>query len=141
MTRCEGLHCSGCGDSGHGGLVLAGGGILMAMLAAEWVAAHAWEVIAVTAVCGALAVAAVVALVRWASRRDARHANERPFLTVREVSIPVVESAPPGSEIPAPGFDGERPALGFRDLHIHLAALDGDEQARIIRTALTEGKG
>ncbi len=79
VTR-EGVrgHCPGCGD-GDGAAVVIGGGILAGIIAVEWVASHAWEVLAVTAACGALAVAAVAALIRWGDRREARHAIEHPF--------------------------------------------------------------
>jgi hypothetical protein len=77
VSSCEGLHCPGC-QGGGGKAVAVGGGIVAVVLAVEWVAAHAWEVLAVTTVCGALAVAAVVALMRWADRRKARHAARAP---------------------------------------------------------------
>jgi hypothetical protein len=141
VSRCEGLHCRGCRDGGSGKAVLAGGGIVAGVLAAEWVAAHAWEVLAVTAVCGALAVAAVVALLRWAQRRDARHAAGMPFLTVREVpgtGTPVTGS---GTRAPIPGTSAEQLALGFRELHIHLDGQPTAEQAEVIRQALHRRPG
>lgn len=78
-----GYHLSPCRSGGDAKAILAGGGLLTGMLAVEWVAAHAVEVLAVTALCGAAAVAAVVALMRWGDRRERRHMAERPFLVSR----------------------------------------------------------
>ncbi len=122
MSRCEGLHCPGCRDGG-GKVALVGLGILVVVVeVVEWIAGHVWELLAVTTVCGALVIAAVVALFKWADRRDARHGAEKPFLVVREA--------------PAAVNSAERPALGFRDLHIHLDGAPTTEQAQVIRQAL-----
>jgi hypothetical protein len=132
--RCPGLHCEGCGDHGRGGgcaVVVLIGGIAVAVEVLEWIAAHALELMAITAACVVLAVAAVVALARWGDRREARHATARPFLTAREV--PGIGNGP--ASLPTPA---ERPALGFRDLHIHLDGLPADEQAAVIRRALNQ---
>lgn len=129
MSGCEGLHCPGCGHGGHGGLVVIGGGIVAAALAGEWVASHLWELLAVTAVCGALAVAAVAALMRWGDRREARHAAARPFLAMR--AVPEI-----GTRVPAPVASAGPPALGYRDVHIHLHGVPAAEQAAVIRQAL-----
>ena len=124
MSGCEGLHCAGCRD-GAGKAVLVGGGIL----AVEWVASHAWEVLAVTAACGALAVSAVVALMRWGDRREARHMAEHPLLVTRAESASVTTTVTPqvsrGASVPAIE----------NHYHIHLDPADR-EGARIIRTAL-----
>jgi hypothetical protein len=119
---CSGLHCAGCGGGGGAGAVV----VLAAFEGVEWIAAHVVEVIAVSATCGVLAVAAVIALFRWADRRDARYAVERPFVIAREI---------PGVS-PTAVPSAERPALGFRDLHIHLDSVPSAEQAAVIRQAL-----
>lgn len=122
--RCPGLHCPGCRDGG--GLVLVVIGIVAAAAVGAWLAAHVWEVIAVTAACAVLAVAAAVALSRWADRRGAPRGAERPFLVAREVPAAV---SPAG-----------RPALEVRELHIHLDGLaPAAEQVQVIRRALGDG--
>jgi NADH:ubiquinone oxidoreductase subunit 6 (subunit J) len=98
------------------------------MLAVEWVAAHAVEVLAVTALCGAVAVAAVVALMRWGDRRERRHMSERPFLvsrTVADLTATVIPQVTQGT--PAPAIENH--------YHIHLDPADR-EAARLIRQAL-----
>ena len=57
--------------------------LLACPAALAWVAEHLVEVAAVSAACGALAVAAVVALMRWADRRDARRAALGPLMVTR----------------------------------------------------------
>jgi len=121
---CPGLHCAGC----------AGGAAipvwpLAAVYGLAWIAEHIVEVIAVSAACGVLAVAAVVALIRWADRRDARHAARRPLLITRAEVI-----GPPRRQ--AAVTSAERPALGFRDLHIHIDGVPSADQAAMIRQAL-----
>ena len=92
---CSGLHCAGCGGGGGGAAVV----VLAAVEGVEWIAAHLVEVIAVSATCGALAVAAMVALMKWADRRDARHTAEWQFRFIPEVSRPAVTNVPPRGEI------------------------------------------
>jgi len=127
---CPGLHCAGC----------AGGAAipvwpLAAVYGLAWIAEHIVEVIAVSATCGVLTLAAVVALMRWADRRDARRAAGWQFRYVREVSNVAVISLPPRGANLTAVCDTERPALGFRDLHIHLG-VPSAEQAAVIRQAL-----
>jgi hypothetical protein len=130
--KCPGLHCPGCGD-GSGQPVLYGGGALAAVLAAEWVTAHAWEVLAVTAACGALAVAAVVALMRWGDRRAARHAIEHPFLITARPVPEITRAGRPYLEASA------RAAIGpAREVHLHLNVMP-DQLAAIVRH-YTEGE-
>jgi hypothetical protein len=121
---CPGLHCDGCAQPGRGGgcaAVIAIAAAAVAVELLEWIAAHALELMVVTAMCVAMAIGAVVALFRWAARRDARHAAERPFLTAREV--PAV-TATVRREIAAPAIH----------LHFHGATT---EAAAIIRNAIT----
>ena len=121
---CPGLHCPECAGGGAGaGLGIA---VLAALEGAEWLAAHLIEVIATGVVCGALAVAAAIALGRWADRRDARIAARWEFRYVREIPAANPTAVPPA----------DRPALGFRDLHIHLDGAHAAEQAHAIRQAL-----
>lgn len=114
-VSCSGLHCAGCG---------AGTAVPPAALAGlfglAWVAGHLAEVIAVSAACGVLSVAAVMALVRWGDRRDARHAARGPLLITRAPAPPQVTHAPP-------------PAI---EQHIHLHFADGRQAARVIRQVL-----
>ena len=121
---CSGLHCAGCA----GGIAVPVGPLL-AVYGLAWVAEHIVEVVITSAVCGVLAVAAVVALMRCADRMDARRADAWRALHAREAPevVTVTASALPGSE---------RTALGFRDLHIHLDGHPSAEQAAVIRQAL-----
>jgi hypothetical protein len=99
---------------------------LVAFLGVDWVVEHLVEVVAVSATCGVLAVAAVVALMRWADRRDARRAAMWQFRHVREVP-----SARP-AEVPS----AVRPELAASGLHLRFYGLPDAEQAAIIRQAL-----
>lgn len=81
-----------------------------------WVIGHLAEVAAVSAGCGVLAVAAVVALMRRGDRRDERQRADASIWTVREVPRS-------GTRVPIPEASAGRPALGFRDLHIHLGGV------------------
>lgn len=130
--KCPGLHCPGCRDGG-GKVIVIVGGIAAGMLAAEWVAAHAWEVLAVTAACGALAVAAVVALMRWADRRDARHAAEHPFLVARDAAALTATVTPQVTQ------ETTRPAI-VNNYYIRIDPASR-EAARIIRTAIPGQSG
>lgn len=56
---------------GGGAPVLAGIAVIAAVGALEWFAARIWWVLGGTAVLGALAVAAVLWLIRWSDRRAA----------------------------------------------------------------------
>lgn len=82
-----GFHWTPCRGGGDATVILAGAGLLACAFAVEWVASHAWEILAVTAACGVLAVSAVVALMRWTDRRAAAFGaalaarRERPALT------------------------------------------------------------
>jgi len=121
---CSGLHCAGCGG-GSAAPVLA----LTAFLGVDWVAEHLAEVAITSAACGALAVAAVIVLMRWANRRDARQRAAASIWTIR--AEPVT-----GTRVPDPLPTAERSALPFRDLHIHLDGQSSTEQAAVIRQAL-----
>ncbi|HTQ95004.1 MAG TPA: hypothetical protein VMK84_36470, partial [Streptosporangiaceae bacterium] len=75
---CAGLHCSGCaGGIGVPPVAFA------AVFGLAWVTEHLIEVAAVSAACGVLSVAAVVALMRWTGRREARHAAMGPLMVTR----------------------------------------------------------
>ena len=125
MAACSGLHCSGCAAGGGAPVLVFG-----AVYGFVWVAEHIIEVVAVSATCGILAVAAVIALMQWADRRDARRAAAWHALSAREV--PAVDRSHIVTSVPS----AERPALGFRDLHIHLDGVPSAEQAAVIRQAL-----
>jgi hypothetical protein len=119
---CPGLHCACCsGGSAVPVMILAGA------LGVDWILTHLAEVAAVAVACGALAVAASVALLRWADRRDSRRAQ---LWAVREVA---------GIGTAVPISASERPAIVYRDLHIHLDGIPASEQADVIRRALGGG--
>lgn len=84
---CSGLHCAGCG-AGSGLPVVA----LIALEGATWVAAHVIEVAVVSAACGALAVAAVAALMRAQDRRQAAFAARGPLLITRPDAAPLPQA-------------------------------------------------
>lgn len=123
-----GYHWSKC-QGGGTNAVLAGGGLVVGVVAIEWVATNAVAILAVTAACGALAVAAVVALMRWGDRRERRHMAERPFLVSRPE--PAILTA---TVIPQVSQGTQAPAIE-NHYHIHFDPADR-EAARIIRTAL-----
>jgi hypothetical protein len=97
---CPGLHCAGCA----GGGAVAPVGTLAAAFGLAWVAEHLVEVIAVSATCGVLAVAAVVALMRWTDRREAGFAaalaerRERQALTATATPQVTRGTTPPAIE-------------------------------------------
>lgn len=101
--------------------------VLGAIFGVGWILDHLVEVIATSAVCGALALAAVVALMRWADRRDARRVE---LWRVRAETV-----GPPTVVTPVAGTT-TRPALPFRDLHIHFDGMPDTEQAAVIRRAI-----
>jgi len=132
---CGGLHCAGCG-AGSAAPVLA----LTAFLGVDWIVTHLIEVAIMSASCGALAVAAVVALMRWADRRDARYAARGPLLVTREApAILTATVTPQVTQVTPPAIE--------QHVHFHFDPADR-EAARIIRTvipgqagdATTEGK-
>ena len=88
--------------------------------------------------CGVLAVAGVVALMKWSDRRDARHAAQGSLWIAREAIVsarPV--SWPQALQAPAP------PAIvNHYGPQFHIYGRDGEEAAaRMIRQALTGPAG
>jgi hypothetical protein len=131
-----GYHWSRCSGDGDAKVILAGGGLLAGAIAVGWVASHAVAVLAVTAACGALAVAAVVALMRWGDRRERRHAAEHPFLVTRPVPAALTATV-----IPQVSRATAAPALE-QHVHYHVHVGEGDrEGARIIASALPGTSG
>ena len=127
MSACSGLHCAGCG-SGSAVPVAA----LAAIFGADWVLENLVAVLVVSAVCGLLALAGVVALMRWAERRDARPVQ---LWTDRRAQVPAAVTA---TVIPQ-AVTGARPAAIENHLHIH-HHYAGPEPARV-RTAITGQAG
>jgi hypothetical protein len=121
---CDGLHCAGCIGGAAVPVVP-----LLGFCGAAWVAEHLIEVAITCGVSGALAVAAVVALVRLGNRRDERQRAAASIWTVREVPLITHTRAEPVTS-------ASRAALGFRDLHVHLDGQPTAEQAAVIRQAL-----
>ena len=121
---CPGVHCAGC---------LGGAAVpvvpLLGFCGAAWVAEHVIEVAIVCGVSGALAVAAVVALMRWANRRDERQRGAASIWTVREV--PPITHARAESVTSA-----ARPALEAPAVHLHFHGMPDTEHAAVIRQAL-----
>jgi hypothetical protein len=103
--------------------------VLAAVCGFVWVAEHLIEVGIVSAVCGALAVAAVVALMRLGNRRDERQRGAASIWTVREVSP--ITHARAESVTPA-----ARPVLEAPAVHLHFHGADPAEAAEIIRQEL-----
>lgn len=127
---CPGLHCPGC--SGGQSLAVLGGlgvAVFAAYKIVPWVADRIWWIGGTVAVSVALSAAACLALAAWTDRRTARFAAYRAAVRAREVPEVVTVTATP---IPS----AERPALGFRDLHIHLDGVPTEAQAAVIRQAL-----
>jgi hypothetical protein len=125
---CPGLHCSAC-SAGIAVPVVP----FAAVFGLAWVGAHLIEVAAVSAACGILAVAAVIPLMRWAERRDARRL---PLWIAREAPAAVTATVIP--QVPSP----VQPAI---EHHHHGPVFnfygpDGEATAaRIIRQALPGG--
>lgn len=110
---CSGLHCAGCAGGASVPPVA-----FAALYGIAWVAEHLVEVAIVAGTCSAVAVAAVVALLRWADRRDARNAE-----------VWAARARPPLSS-------AGRPAITPAQLHLHFYDRNDAEQAAIIRKAL-----
>lgn len=127
---CPGLHCPGCtGGQSLGILAAVVGAVVVADEAVQWVAERIWWIGGTLAVCFALSVAAAIMLGRWADRRDARRdAAWRAMKAAQAPAVVTVHATPVTS--------AERPALGFRDLHIHLDGVPSAEQAAVIRQAI-----
>jgi hypothetical protein len=123
-VNCPGLHCSGCGDHGNGGgrTVLVAAAAVAVIEAAEYVIDRVWWILSGTAVFVGVPVLVAWQLMRWQRRREDSHMREHPFVIDRDAHRAVGSS--------------RRGAVGG-DLHIHFHALTADEQAAIIRQALT----
>jgi hypothetical protein len=122
-VSCNGLHCAGCGGGSAVPVVA-----LAAVEGFAWVAAHIIEVAVTSAACGALALAAVAALMRWTDRRDARRAAARPLWSAREVPAVTPAAAVRVAASGAPAIENH--------YHIHLPDVGEQAAARIIRQAL-----
>jgi hypothetical protein len=83
-VSCSGIHCAGCGAGAAVPPVALAG-----LLGLTWVAGHLIEVAVVSAACGVLSVAAVVALMRWQDRRQAAFAARGPLLITRPDAAPL----------------------------------------------------
>lgn len=112
---CTGLHCACC----SGGAAVPPIAFAYACGAA-WVAGHLVEVAVTSAVCGALAVAAVVALMRRQDRRQAARAARCSLFVTRPDALP------------GPG----RPAIAPAVVNLNFYGMAPDERAAIIRAAI-----
>jgi len=95
---------------------------LAAVFGLAWVAEHLVEVIAVSAACGILAVAVMVALMRWADRMDTRRAVT--YAAMRR-GVPTATAKPQVTQGTVP------PAIEYHVHHHHYHA-DSREPARVI---------
>lgn len=136
---CSGLHCAGCGGGAGVPVVL-----LLALEGGAWVAAHLVEVAVTSAACGVLAVAAVIWLMRWADRRDARLAARGPLWAVRAGTAPLPQVI---TARPAPQVTHAPPPAIETHYHVHHHYAAAPEPARVITTAspatagdITEGE-
>ena len=94
---CSGLHCAGCAGGAAVPVVP-----LAAVFGLAWIAEHLIEVAITSAMCGALAVAAVVALVRWSDRMDARRAARWSAMAARRAAPVITATATPQVTSAAP---------------------------------------
>jgi len=125
-TSCPGLHCA-C----YAGGITVPMVPIAAAFGVAWIIEHLVEVAIVCGTCGALAVAASIALLRWADRRDDRRlAAWRPLHARAVPAVVKVDATPIAFSL------GDRPALGIRDLHIHIDGMPTPEQGAVIRQAL-----
>ena len=134
---CPGLHCSCCAGGAAVPVVP-----MLAFCGLAWVAEHLVEVAIVSGTCGVLAVAAVVALMRWQDRRQARHGP----LMVTRAEIGTSRADLPG-EIRERLTDSRRPAIAppqtviTGGTHIWLTGLPDEGQAAAIRKAISGQAG
>lgn len=126
---CSGLHCAGCA----GGMAVP---VLpaIACLGAAWVAEHLVEVAIVSAACGTLAVAVVIALMRWCDRRERRHMAGRPLLVTRPAPATLTATVIPQVSQP------ERPAIP-QVVNFNFYGTGGTMAARVIRQAIPDRPG
>ena len=121
-----------CPGAGHCACCSGGAVLPLVPLAAiyglAWIAEHIVQVIATSATCAALSVAAVVALAGWTERREARYAASRSLLYARSEAVPAV-TATATLQV----SQGTVPAIE-NHIHYHFDPADR-EAARIIRQA------
>ena len=116
---CPGLHCAGCAGGAAVPVVP-----LAAVFGLAWVAEHIIEVAIVSAVCGALAVAAVVALMRREDRRQASIGS----LMVTRAGPPTVTAAAVPQVTPSP--------VQVIEHHHFVHAITPDPVPAVIRAAI-----
>jgi len=119
---CSGLHCAGCAGGAAVPVVP-----LAAVFGLAWVAEHIVEVVIASAVCGALAVAAVVALLRWSDRMDARRAARWSLMTARPDAPVITATATP--QVTAP-------PVQVIEHHHFVHAITPDPVPAVIRAAI-----
>jgi len=134
------IHCAGCAGGVAVPVVP-----LLELYGAMWLAEHIIEVAIACAVSGALAVAIVIALARWADRRDARRAAAWEPRYLRAVPA---ASTPQSAEIPHYGVPADERQAIAPTFVLNFYGADSDTAARVIRQAIpgqagdaiTEGK-
>ena len=115
---CSGLHCAGCGAGAAVPPVALAG-----LLGLTWVAEHLAAVIATSAACGVLSVAAVVWLMRWQDRRQAAFAARGTLMVTRADAAPLPRAA-----------RGDLPPV------VNIYVADTGTASRVIRRALPAGR-
>ena len=114
------------GGSGLAAVAVAGAAAGAGVIAAGFVLARIWWVVAVVVVSGVLSVAAVLWLWRWSGRQTARVWAHRPAQLRAE----------PAARVPA----AERPAIG-PVYNFNFYGPAGDTHAAVIRKAITGTAG
>ena len=116
-VSCSGLHCSGCAAGAAVPPVALAG-----LLGLTWVTEHLAAVIATSASCGVLSVAAVVWLMRWQDRRQAAFAARGTLMVTRADAAPL-----------------PRPARRELPQVVNIYVADTGTASRVIRRALPPG--
>jgi hypothetical protein len=120
-VSCPGLHCPGCSGAQSAAILAA---VVVALVVAyesvQWVAERIWWIGGTVAVCLVLSVAASMWLEGRTQRREVAWGRERGIYSRADGVLPYPV----------------RPAVAFRDLHIHLDGVPSAEQAAIVRQAI-----
>jgi len=129
---CSGLHCAGCA----GGLAVPVVPVV-SLLGFAWVADHLVLMAATSGACGVLAVAAVVALMRW---QDRRQAARGPLMVMRAEVLSGAQICRPPTDSEARIrerlTDSSPAAIAPAAVHLHFHGMSTAEQAAVIRQAI-----
>lgn len=117
---CSGIHCAGCAGGAAAPVIP-----FAAVFGLAWVAEHLVEVAVASVACATLAVAAIVMLVRYADRRDAR-----PVQLWSARAVPATANPQVAATVISPAIE--------QHLHIHYHGAAPQEAPVIMRPAITE---